>query len=80
MAEEFAGAVGDAQRCAAVFSGDLSEESVEQEWDVGESVAQGWDVYGDDVESEVEVFAESAIGDAFFEIFVGGGDDANVDV
>jgi hypothetical protein len=35
---------------------------------------------GDDVEAIEEVFAEVAAGDLFFEVFVGGGDDAGVDV
>ena len=35
---------------------------------------------GDDVEAVEEVFAEVAAGDLFFEVLVGGGDDADVDV
>ena len=59
---------------------ELGEEFAGEERDVFLAVAQGRDVEGDDVEAVEEVFAEVAAGDLLFEVFVGGGDDADVDV
>ena len=62
--------------CAA----ELLEEFVDEKRDVFLAVAQRRDKEGDDVEAIEEVFAEVAAGDLFFEVLVGGGDDADVDV
>ena len=44
------------------------------------AVAQGGDEEGDDVEAVEEVLAKIALGDFVFEVLVGGGDDADIDV
>ncbi len=59
---------------------ELLQEFFDEERDVFFAVAQRRDEEGDDVEAVEEVFAEVAAGDLFFEVFVGGGDDADVDV
>ena len=74
------GGVGDFDAGAAVLLTELGEELAGEERDVLFAVAQGRDVEGDDVEAVEEVFAEVAAGDLLFEVFVGGGDDADVDV
>ena len=74
------GGVGDFDAGAAVLLAELGEEFAREERDVLFAVAQGRDVEGDDVEAVEEVFAEVAAGDLLFEVFVGGGDDADVDV
>ncbi len=65
---------------AAVLAAELGEEFLDEERDVFFAVAQGRDEEGDDVEAVEEVFAEVAAGDLLFEVLVGGGDDADVDV
>ena len=56
------------------------EEFAGEQRDVFLAVAQRRNEEGDDVEAVEEVFAEVAAGDLFFEVFIGGGDDAGVDV
>ena len=80
LLERGEGGVGDLDVGAAVLLAELGEELAGEERDVFLAVAQGRDVEGDDVEAVEEVFAEVAAGDLFFEVFVGGGDDAGVDV
>ena len=65
---------------AAVLTAELGEELFDEERDVFLAVAEGRNEEGDDIEAIEEVFAEVAVGDFFFEIFIGGGDDADVDV
>ncbi len=67
-------------RGAAVLLPELGEEFAGEEGDVLFALAQGRDVEGDDVEAVEEVLAEVAAGDLLFEVFVGSGDDADVDV
>src|SRR5215472_11738774 len=74
------GGVGDFDAGAAVFLPELGEELAREEGDVFFAVAQGRDEEGDHVEAVEEVFAEVAADDLFFEVLVGGGDDADVDV
>ncbi len=74
------GGVGDFYVGAAVLLAELGEEFAGEKRDVFFAVAEGRDEERDDVEAIEEVFAEVAAGDLFFEIFVGGGDDAGVDV
>ena len=78
-AEDVHGAVTDGEGFASIFFGDLLQEDVDEEGHVGEAFSEGRHVYGDDVESEVEVFSEGALGDGFFKVFVGGSDDAHID-
>ena len=49
-----------------------------QKGDVFAAFAEGGDLDGEDVQAVVEVFAEAAGGDFFFEVAVGGADDADV--
>ena len=58
----------------------FSQELLDQQGNVLLAVAKRRNKKGDDVETVEEVFAKVAAGDLFFEILVGGGDDANVDV
>ena len=74
------GFAGDFDAGAAVLAAEGAEEFFDEDGDVLVAVAEGWDVKGDDVEAVEEVFAEVALGDFFFDIFVGGGDDADVDL
>ncbi len=74
------GGVGDFYVGAAVLLAELGEEFAGEKRDVFFAVAEWWDEERDDVEAVEEVFAEVAAGDLFFEVFVGGGDDAGVDV
>ncbi len=80
LAEGGEGVFGHLDVGAAVLRAELLEEFLDEERDVFLAVAQGRDEEGDDVEAVEEVFAEVAAGDLFFEVFVGGGDDADVDV
>ena len=64
----------------AVLCAELLQEFFDEERDVFLAVAQRRDKKRNDVETVEEVFAEVAAGDLFFEVFVGGGDDADIDV
>ncbi len=80
LLERGEGGVGDFDVGAAVLLAELGEEFAGEERDVFLAIAQRRDVEGDDVEAVEEVFAEVAAGDLLFEVLVGGGDDAGVDV
>src|SRR5580704_2368341 len=56
------------------------EEVVDEHGNVGATIAECRKVYGYDVETEIEVLAEGAAAVGGFEIAVGSGDDAHVDV
>lgn len=60
--------------------GKLFEKGSDEKLDVALALAQGRELDLHDVQAEVEVLAESAGADRRFEVAVGGGDDANVDV
>ena len=78
-AEEIHGAVGDGEWSTTVIGGVLRQEGVCEERDVLETRAQRRHVDGDNIETEVEIFAEGAFADGFFEIFVCRGNDADID-
>jgi len=80
LAKRGEGVVGEVDVLAAVLLAELDEELFYERGDVFLAVAEGRDEEGDDVEAVEEVFAEVAVGDLFFEVLVGGGDDADVDV
>ena len=42
------------------------------------SLAQGWQIQGDDVQPVEEIFPETALPDFFFQILVRGGDEADI--
>src|SRR5260221_7826259 len=46
--------------------------------EISRALAQRRHFRGDNVEPEIEVFAEAALGDAFFKIMAGGGNDAHL--
>ena len=74
------GRVGQGRdRALIAFSIELDEVCCE-EGDIILSRAQGWGHDIDDVESVVEVFTETPSSDLFFEVFVCGGDDPDVDL
>src|SRR5258707_5282 len=52
---------------------------VDQKRDVAVAFAQRWNEDGHDVDAEVEVFTEAAFAYRVFEVFVGGGNQAEVD-
>src|SRR3984885_16202162 len=64
----------------AVLGAELLEEFLDEQRNVFLAVAQGWDEKRDDVETIEEVFAEVAASDLIFEVFVGCGDNPNVNV
>ena len=70
---------GDAH-LAAVFLVELLQEVVGQQRDVAMAFAQGRQEDGDDVQAEVKVGAELALGHRHFQIAVGGGDQTDVDL
>lgn len=55
------------------------EEVLGEERDVAVALTEWWELDGDDVDAVVEVFAEAAGACHFFEVFVGGADEAEVD-
>jgi len=63
-----------------VFAGEALHELAGEVRDILHAVAQRRDLDGDDVEAEEQVLAEFLALDAFLEVPVGGGDDADVDL
>jgi hypothetical protein len=72
--------VAEARDMDAVLAGEALEEVLGEKGDILPAFAEGGDVDGDDVEAEVEVLAELLAGDAQFELAVGGGEDADIDL
>src|SRR5580700_431349 len=56
------------------------QERAGQQRDIFAALAQRWQMDGDHAQPVVKVLAETAFGDFFFEVFVGGGDYSHVDV
>src|SRR5581483_4111746 len=69
---------GDAQDALACRRREALEKVAGEQGDVFFAVAQRRDFDGDDAQAIVKVFAEAAFGDELFQVFVGGGDDADV--
>ena len=63
-----------------MFAGVAFDEFLGEHRHVFAPVAQGRDINRHDVEAEEQVFAEFLALDTLFEIAVGGGDDADVDL
>lgn len=61
------------------FSALLDGEVLCEQGDIGASVAERWNFYRDDAQPVVEIFAEIAGIFLGFQIFVGGGDDSDID-
>ncbi len=64
---------------AAVLAAEFAEELARQQRDVLLALAQRRHKKRNHIEPVEEVFAEVALGDLFFEILVGGGDEAHID-
>ena len=56
-----------------------AEEMINEQGDIALAFAQRRDNDWHDVDAEIQVFAEAALADAVFEVFVGGGDQAKID-
>ncbi len=57
-----------------------AKEMVDEKWEVAVALAERGDGDGNDVDAEVEIFAEAALADGVFEVFVGGSDEAEIDL
>jgi len=56
-----------------------AQEMVDEQGEIAGALAEWGNEDGHDVDAEVEVFAETALADGVFEVFVGGGDQAEID-
>src|SRR6185436_7786492 len=63
---------------ARMLAGELLEEVIDEQQQVGLPLAQRRDEDGEDVEPVVEILAEGAGGDRLLQVLVGGGDQAHV--
>lgn len=79
-AEGVEGALGDAAGLTGAGVDFVAEEMGDEHGDVVLAFAEGWHGDGDDVEAVEKVFAEATVADELLEVFVGGGEDADVDV
>lgn len=79
-AEGVEGALGDAAGLTGAGMDFVAEEMGDEHGDVVLAFAEGGHGDGDDVEAVEEIFAEAAVADELVEVFVGGGEDADVDV
>lgn len=61
-----------------IFCGVEGEVVIDEGLDILFAVTEGGEVDIDDVEAVEEVFAEGAVADHFFEVAVGGADEAEV--
>ena len=77
--EELHRGVGEIARRLGVVRAVLLEEALDEQRDIFFALAQRRQVEGDDVEAMEQIFAEAAFADEFAQIFVGGGEDADVD-
>ena len=73
------GVVGDFARAAAVGGGEFLEKMAGEERDIFLALAQRRDHERNHVEAVEKIFAKISLGDFFFQIFVGGGNDAHID-
>lgn len=55
------------------------DEVVDEDWQVGDALPQGWEIDGHGIDAEEEVETESAVFDLAAEVSVGGRDQAGVD-
>src|SRR5581483_2127235 len=76
--ERLEAGVGDALDADAVLAGEALHELLREQRDVLHALAQRRNGNGHDVEAEVKVLAEFLAVDAFLELAVGGGEDADV--
>src|SRR5712692_6974459 len=65
---------------AFIFFRVLLEEELHQHRNIFLALAQGREIYGDDIQAIEKVFAELAIAHKLLEVRVGSGDDAHVDL
>jgi len=77
--KNFQGAVGELASFFAVGGTELVQEMTGENRNVGGAVAQRRDEERNDVEAIEKILAETAVQNFLFEIFVGGGNDANID-
>ena len=79
LARACEGFFADLHARAAVLAAKLGEEFAGEERNILLALAERRHKKRDNIEAVEEVFAEVALGDLFFEILVGGGDEAHVD-
>src|SRR5580698_7664385 len=77
--ERIDGIIGDFARTAAIGGGEFLQKMAGEERNIFFALAQRRDHEGDYVEAVEKIFTKIALGDFIFEIFVGGGDDADID-
>src|SRR5208283_2000986 len=56
------------------------QEVMHEHGDIGATLAQRWQVDGDNVKAEIKIFPEGTGAIGGFEVAVGGGDDANINI
>ena len=69
---------GDLRYVLVILTVVLFQEVIDQQWDVLPPVSQWRQVYGHDVEAIVQILAESAVANLFFQILIGGRHDPHV--
>jgi len=74
------GIVGERFHRSAVFRRELLEKAVGEENDIFRSVPERGHFDAHHIETEIEVLAEVSLIDQIAEVFVGGGEDADIDV
>ena len=79
LGEAGSGSGGESADFTIGARGVAGDEMVGERWDVLGMLAKGGHGDGDNVEAVEEVKAEFFVGDRFLEVFVGGGDEADVE-
>ena len=74
------GVWGESGEGFLIFFGERLEESGDEDGDIFFALGEEGEGDGDDAESEEEIGAEFFFADELFEIFIGGGDEADIDL
>ena len=72
--------IGETSDACSVFLAVSIKEVLAQDGDVFAAFTKGGQVHGDFVEPIVQIFSEGAAIDDLLKVFVGGRDDANIDL
>ena len=68
----------DLERASRAGMDFVAQKMADQKWNIVTTLAEGWEIDGNNIEPIVEVFPESAVLDSFFERFVARRDNADV--
>ena len=63
---------------ALIFLRVLSQEELDQQWNIFFSLAERWEIYGYDIQAVKQVFAKLAFAHQLAKVHISRGDDSNI--